>query len=443
MSNFIITKNYEYFKKIGDYNYCTLDDMVLPDEIAYDSETTGLIVRNEDVFCIQLGTKVNNYLIVMYNDDYTFEDLIPYIEHKTLVIHNALFDLKFCYKHNFYPKKVKDTLLASRILYNGDFLVKRHDFKTVMQRELRIEYDKTEQKNIHKVKLSQPSTISYSFNDVDNLIQLKDKLEEKINKGGYTETYNLHNDYIRALAYIEMCGLPISSKKWLNKMKEDELNANNYKKLLEEYIYNNIEKYRNNQLDLFAQDKKIKVSLTSPLQMIKVFKELGIPCKDKDGKDSINESIISKSKHEFVKLWLGYQEANHRVTTFGKNIYDKIENERIYTEFNPMVDTARLSSRKGSINFLNFPADYKTRECFEASEGNVMIVCDYSGQETVIAADLSGDKAMTDSVVNNLDLHCAFARELYPEISDLSDDEIKKYHKDKRTAAKAPRFALN
>lgn len=441
--NYIITKNQNYFKKIGNYNYCSLGDMILPDIIAFDSETTGLIVREEDVFCIQIGTKVNNYLIVMYNDDYIFEDLIPYIENKTLVIHNALFDLKFCYKHNFFPKEVKDTMLASKILYNGDFAIKKHDFKSVMQRELKVEYDKTEQKNIHKVKLSQPSTIEYSFNDVDKLIQLKDKLEEKINKGEYTETYNLHNNYIKALAYIEMCGMPISSKRWLSKIEEDKLNANNYKTLLEQYIYNNIEKYRNNQLDLFAEDKKIKVSLTSPIQMIKIFKELGIPCTDKDGKDSINESIISKSKHEFVKLWLDYQEANHRVTTFGKSIYDKIEEERIYTEFNPMVDTARLSSRKGSINFLNFPSDYKTRECFEANEGNVIIVCDYSGQETVIAADLSGDKAMTDSVINNSDLHCAFARVLFPEIQDLSDDEIKKNHKDKRSASKAPRFAFS
>lgn len=41
MPNYIITKNKEFFQKIGTYNYCNLEDMILPDTIAYDSETTG------------------------------------------------------------------------------------------------------------------------------------------------------------------------------------------------------------------------------------------------------------------------------------------------------------------------------------------------------------------------------------------------------------------
>jgi hypothetical protein len=49
-------------------------------------------------------------------------------------------------------------MLASKILYNGDFWNSRHDFGSCMVRELH--YDKTDQKNIHLVKLSQQSTIS-------------------------------------------------------------------------------------------------------------------------------------------------------------------------------------------------------------------------------------------------------------------------------------------
>ena len=176
--------------------------------------------------------------------------------------------------------------------------------------------------------------------------------------------------------------------------------------------------------------------------MIKIFQDFGINTKNKDGKDSIEESIISKSHHEFVKMWLKFQEANHRVTTFGDNILQSIEDERLFTNFNPMVDTARLSTRKGEINFLNFPADQETRNCFKAYGDNVMVVCDFEGQENVVLADKSGDEVMTDSVVNGSCLHCAFARFLFPEITDLSDDEIKEHHSDKRSAAKSPRFAF-
>lgn len=63
-------------------------------------------------------------------------------------------------------------------------------------------------------------------------------------------------------------------------------------------------------------------------------------------------------------------------------------------------------------------------------------------QETVVGADITGDAAMLASVINGADLHCAFARVLYPEIADLSDEEIKQNHKDKRNASKSPRFCF-
>jgi DNA polymerase I-like protein with 3'-5' exonuclease and polymerase domains len=444
--NYIICKNKTPFESIGDYNYCTLEDMVLPETIACDSETTGLQPRNCDMFCFQIGTGENNYIIVMYNDNYEFADLVPYIKDKTMIFHNALFDLGFCYKYGFYPKKVKDTMLASKILYNGGvdeyYLPIRHDFGSVMKKELDILYDKTDQKNIHIVKLSQQSTIEYSFNDVDRLIELHDALMLKIDKGGFTDTYNLHCRYIKALAYIEQCGLPISSKAWNNKMLVDVENTIKWKEVIEDYIFDHLKQFANSQIDMFDTKKRIHISIGSPLQMIKVFNALGIETKDKDGKNSIGENIISKSKHKFVKMWLSFQEANHRVTTFGNSIYKQIENERIYTNFNPMVDTARLSTRKGNINFLNFPSDSITRKCFKANKGNVIIVCDYSGQETVVAADLSGDAAMTASVVNGDDLHCAFARILFPELKELDDETIIKEHKAKRQSAKSPRFAF-
>lgn len=444
--NYIVCKDKAPFEAIGEYNYCTLEEMVLNETIACDSETTGLQPRNCDMFCFQIGTGTDNYIIVMYNDNYEFSDLVPYIENKTMIFHNALFDIGFCYKYGFYPTNVRDTMLASKILYNGGvdeyYLPIRHDFGSVMKRELNIIYDKTDQKNIHIVKLSQQSTIEYSFNDVDRLIELHDALMIKIDIGRFTETYDLHCRYIRALAYMEACGLPISSKDWKAKMIVDVENTLKCKESIEDYIYDNLKQYADAQIDMFDTKKRIHISISSPLQMIKVFNALGIETKDKDGKDSIGENIISKSKHKFVKMWLSFQEANHRVTTFGDSIYKQIEKERVYTNFNPMVDTARLSTRKGNINFLNFPSDSVTRKCFKANKGNVMIVCDYSGQETVVAADLSGDKAMTASVVNGDDLHCAFARILFPELAELDDETIIKEHKAKRQSAKSPRFAF-
>ena len=83
----------------------------------------------------------------------TFDEVAPFLEGKTLVGHNLTFDLGWLYKYNFVPKRVYDTFIASKILYNGNGLITRHGFGFVMERELGINYDKSEQKNIAKTHL--------------------------------------------------------------------------------------------------------------------------------------------------------------------------------------------------------------------------------------------------------------------------------------------------
>lgn len=442
--NYIITKHPEFFDSIGTYNFCAIEELEhLPEEIAFDSETTGLFALVEDMFCCQIGTRKNNYIIHMYDDNYSFYDVIPFLEGKTLVMQNGLFDIGFMYKYNFIPYKVYDTMLGTRILTNGfPYMESKADFGSIMQRELGVTYDKTDQKNIHIVKLSVASAIKYSFNDVDRLQEAHDSILKKIKDSGQISTYLLHCRFIKALAYMERCGLPINSQAWMEKMIIDKENVKIYSKEITEFIHKFTPQFADRQLDMFDDIKRAVVNFRSSAQMIPVFNHLGINTKSDKGKNSIKEDVISKTKHPFVDLWLKYKGAQHRVSTFGQNVYDKIIEDRIYCNFNPMVDTARLASRKGSINFLNFSKDEATRDCFQAPPGFKMIVCDWSGQETVIMADASGDTAMTASVVEGVDLHCLLARELFPEIKDLSDDEIKKHHDDKRTAAKAPRFAL-
>ena len=441
MSNYIITKNKNYFKAIGDYIYCDLTDMILPPTISLDLETTSLKPILGDIFAIQIGTGINNYLIHCYDNNYIAQDVTPYLEDKILIGHNLTFDLGFFYKYGFYPDKVKDTFIASKILYNG-IKMYRHDFGTVFERELGINYDKSEQKNINKIKLSTSKSIEYCFNDVDRLIELHTHLETKIIEGGFQDTYNLHCEYIKALAYMEQCGVPLSKEKWVQKIELDKQVLKEKEQLVSNYITKNLPQFHQQQLDLFNTEPILGLDLTSPKQMIPVFQALKINCIDDEGKDSISENVIKKTKHEFVNIWLEYQSAKHDVTTFGNNIFEKVIDGRIYTGYNPILDTARISSRKGDVNTLNLPANQRTRECIVAKPGFKMIVSDYEGQETRVGADITGDEAMIDSILNGSDLHCAFARVLYPELQELSDEEITKDHKAKRNASKSPRFCF-
>lgn len=393
MANYIITNRKEYFQKVGQYNYCSLSEMVLPRIIAYDSETTGFHARDpkEYVFAIQIGTGRDNYIIDMETID--FDDLRVYLEGKVLIFHNAAFDLGWLYvKYNFWPEEVADTMLASMILHNGktgyNGAPYKHGFAYVMERELGLEYDKSEQKNIAKIKFSTPKAIEYMFNDVDKLLDLHRTMVERLQNTEAIPVYRLHRRYIKALAYMEQCGFPVSYDKWLAKCESDKVSLREAEEVVIEYIYDNCPSYQDNQGDLFSTKKRVKINLGSPKQMIPIFESFGINVTPPDDpeKKSIQVDVISKTKHPFVDIWKKMQEIKHDVTTYGENLLEKIENGYFYTSFNPIKDTARISTRREGINILNFPKGKKTRDCFQAHSGYKMIVCDYAGQVGMIIA---------------------------------------------------------
>ena len=463
--NYIVTRNQEFFKNIGQYNYCSLEEMgkMLTPGLAFDSETTGLSFLDNVIFAVQLGTGEDNFLIDL--QDYsktprfknsvgvtqTVDEVWPLIEGKHLVFHNAMFDLGFILKAGFVPKvdHVWDSLIASRILHNGNIMM-RHNFGEMMLRELDVKYNKDEQKNIHRVKLSTPSAIDYCFNDVDRLKEVHKLLYKKLSTYGANKTYDLNRQVLLPLVYMESCGIPINLDKWRAKMDSDQTEMSTRERDVVEYIWDKLPEYRTGQINLFDNSKKVKCLLSSPKQMIEVFKKLGINVETDDKKtggtkDSIDETVISLDKHEFVPIWLAFKNAQHKVSNFGANILKKVRPDgRLYVKFNPMVDTSRISAKKeGAMNSLNIPADSETRDCFEAKDGYRIIVCDYTGQETIVLADKSQDTTMVMSVIEGLDLHCAFARLAFPEIASLDDETIKKEHKNKRDFVKSPRFAFS
>lgn len=447
--NYIISKRKDYFSLIGEYSFCELEDMVLPNKVSIDTETTGLECyhtdkgfRGADLFAIQIGTGENNYLIDL-EGGYSPKQVFDLLAGKILVLQNAIFDIRFMLKHGFIPHEIKDTFLASKIYYNGGKDdVYTHNFGSIMERELGIVYDKSPQKNIAKIKLSNSRAIEYCFNDVDKLLELEETLVAKLEEEGQLEAYKLQCDATIPLAYMEMCGLPLDKLKWQAKINQDITDKASVETKMVEYIYDNLPKYRDNQLDLFSTAKDVVLNFNSPKQMIPVFSDLSLVIVDDKGKLSLNEKVISKNKHEFVDLWLQRQKLNKALTTFGENVLNKATEGRIYTSFNPMVDTSRISCRKGNINFLNFPRNKLTRSAFVALKGYKMVGADYSNQEVFIGADMHHDKVTLDSIKNGICLHCAFAKVLFPEIADLTDQDIKDNHGEKRQDAKSPRFAF-
>ena len=72
--------------------YCDLTDMILPSTISLDLETTSLKPILGDIFAIQIGTGVNNYLIHCYDNNIMPKEVFDLLKDKTLIGHNITFD---------------------------------------------------------------------------------------------------------------------------------------------------------------------------------------------------------------------------------------------------------------------------------------------------------------------------------------------------------------
>ncbi len=223
------------------------------------------------------------------------------------------------------------------------------------------------------------------------------------------------------------------------------------------------------QPDLFGFVKagpKCNINWNSAKQVIPLLEFFGFDLTVRDKvhggtKKSVDATVIAgqKDKHPIAKVYLRFKAAQKVTSTYGQNFKDLINpiTGRIHTSFNQIgTDTHRYSSGGGDdkevipgkkvplVNLQNLPADAETRACFIAEEGNKWISADYSGEESVILANISKDKAMIDLFLNGCgDLHSLVAKMVYPEeLKDIPVERVKELRPDLRKKAKAPEFTF-
>lgn len=219
------------------------------------------------------------------------------------------------------------------------------------------------------------------------------------------------------------------------------------------------------QGDLFLgfQPPTCVINWKSPKQLVPLFKSFGLNLKTKDKetgeiKDSIEVKVIAPQAElsTLIYLYIEFSSAEKLTSTYGQNVLDQRNpvSGRLHTNFNQLgTDTGRLSSGGKDktngldyLNFQNFPNDAETRACFIADRGMKWISCDYSGQESRIIADVTGDKAMLDLFNNGCgDVHSLTAYMSYPRIipRETRIEDIKKLFHEQRQDAKGVEFAIN
>lgn len=460
---YLVTENQELKRQIkqlrdSPIHLCETDIAIAAlgklEWLGFDTETLGFDPYTKDLLTIQLGNQVHQFVIdVTTVDIQLFKELL---ETTPLIGHNLKFDLKFLYHQRIIPYKVYDTFLGEKTTRLG-ISSHRCSLLETVKRHCGVILDKSERANING-RFTIPFII-YAADDVKYLHTVKEEQEKILKEQNSLKSIELDNRFVKVLAYIEYCGIKLDARKWSDKMNKVKVEYQQAEDELNRFIIDHrFDKYINFQTDLFSSELKTRVNWNSPSQVVEFFKDLGVKTTvtvKGEEKDTIEASHLVKFEKQFpiISTYIRYKQAQKDLGTYGENWLQMINpvSGRIHTQYKQLMNTGRLSSGgrnketgEAYLNFQNIPSDEETRSCFVAEEGNVIIGCDYTGQEQIVLVNKCLDASLLEFYDKGLgDMHSFVASKMYEELEGLTLDEIKKKHKDKRQSAKVAGFAIN
>lgn len=444
--------------------------------VGLDTETQGFSPFLKKLLLLQLGNR--DFQVVI---DCTTVDVALYKEYlesdRLFLGWNLKFDVKFLFYHNIVPKNLYDGFLAEKMRWLGyPSGIHSLSLKSAGENYLGIELDKSVRGEIIWRKELTDEIIIYSANDVKYLEDIMNKQLEILLPRGQKLALEVENKAILPTAYFEFCGVNLDVKRWKAKMAKDQEALDKAKERLDNFVVDMYKKDKGLskfikivEPDLFGFVKAgpaCDVNWNSSKQVIPFLESLGFKLETRDKatggiKKSVDATIIEgqKNVHPIAEVYLEFKAAQKVTSTYGQNFLDLINpvTGRLHTSFNQIgTDTHRYSSGGGEdkevipgkkvplVNLQNLPADAETRACFCAEKGNKWISADYSGEESVILANIAKDTAMIDLFTNGCgDLHSLVAKMVYPEeLHDIPVEDVKKLRPDLRKKAKAPEFTF-
>ena len=444
--------------------------------VGLDTETQGFSPFLKKLLLLQLGNR--DFQVVI---DCTTVDVALYKEYlesdRLFLGWNLKFDVKFLFYHDIVPKNLYDGFLAEKMRWLGyPSGIHSLSLKSAGENYLGIELDKSVRGEIIWRKELTDEIIIYSANDVKYLEDIMNKQLEILLPRGQKLALEVENKAILPTAYFEFCGVNLDVKRWKAKMAKDQEALDKAKEKLDNFVVDMYKKDKGLskfikivEPDLFGFVKAgpaCDVNWNSSKQVIPFLESLGFELETRDKatggiKKSVDATVIEGQKdvHPIAEVYLEFKAAQKVTSTYGQNFLDLINPKtgRIHTSFNQIgTDTHRYSSGGGEdkevipgkkvplVNLQNLPADAETRACFCAEKGNKWISADYSGEESVILANIAKDTAMIDLFTNGCgDLHSLVAKMVYPEeLHDIPVEDVKKLRPDLRKKAKAPEFTF-
>jgi len=447
-------------------------------KLCLDTETTGLQATIAKCRLLQLcdaSPEISDRTIYVFDlfavePDETLKELIE--SRDLLVIHNANFDLQFLYQLGIdFKGKVFDTYLAERVLRAG-FKEKRISpqankpyfadvscsLKAVVERRLDLAIDKEQQVSDWGAPELDVEQIEYAAKDVDLLPQIAALQLEELKQEDLLGVYSLESRAIRPVARMCYEGFAVDVQK-LKKLEADiqeelERITTQFVESLDKRLPegSKIPRGEDGALAIGKKPKK-EFNPSSTAQVCAALTACGVelPVDDKTHKTTLNQIALSEFNSNDPTLALYRQRVKtetklEHITKLIANI-NPVTN-RIHSFYNQFgansgrftctgakQRTKKAAKTTYAVNLQQVPRSKDFRECFVASPGYKLIICDYSQMELRLLAELADIPEMQKAYNDDIDLHTLTA-------SLMNDCSINEVSKQQRQMAKGANFGM-
>jgi DNA polymerase-1 len=381
------------------------------ERIGLDCETTGLDPRRGRVRLLSLATERGTYLVDCFAVDP--RALWDVLADKTVIAHNAAFDLAFLAGVGFVPGIVHDTMILSQLVYAGQYV--SHKLTDCCERELGRGLDKTEQRSDWSGNLS-PAQMAYAAADADVLLPLYRALDAKIEAAGLERASAIEHRCLPALVWLTRTGVPFDVDAWRRLAADADAEAH---RLAAELDAVAPPAEQPGMFGSWAWDSPTRVKAALAAGGVAI--------------EATDDDTLAGIGHPLARLIRQYREAKKRSTTYGRDWLKHVDDDgRVRSDWRQLgAKTGRMAS--GSPNLQNVPHAREYRRCFRAPTGRVLVKADFSQIELRLAAKIANEERMIDAFRRGEDLHMLTARQI------LGKDDVSK---DQRKIAKPVNFGL-
>lgn len=390
-----------------------------PRHLALDTETSGLNPRQDVLHSIQVGTPKDQYIIIWkYLTEPGKKRVRKAISeyNGVFVLHNAKFDAQFLLAQSIPLKNVFDTMLAELVLDTGR--AHRRSLSHIAAHYLDVVLLKDTRKDfLRKDYDFDLRALHYGAKDVEYLLPIRERQVQRLKRAKLDLVAKLESKASLAFADIEYNGMMLDIPMWEKIYKENleqsiQLELDICRMLFEDHTFDGLFQ-GSPQIDMFKSEDEIKmvnINLNSAKQLLPVLKRI-----DFTATDTKAETIERlKHMHPVADLLDQYKGLRKLVTTYGSKFLKLVENGKVHTDINQILETGRISS--SAPNMQQLPGNNRYRNCFIAPQGWSYASADYASQELCVIAVGSGDPQWLDALEKGQDLHSVSAELIYDSV---------------------------